>query len=112
MAEPNRYTDISKEISERYIKWIENTDLSGYGYVEITDTLPSVFIPESFYKWCLSIGISPQNAICMIISDFMIHINAGSSDKNIISRILNSHQLTDEEKKKTMRVIYDSKIEI
>lgn len=107
MTEAIVYKDYTQEIARRYTEWLENTDLSGYGYVEITDGIPDVFIPERFFAWCLSRGILPQVAVCMIVSDFMNRLDngVGKYNNDIVTRISKSPLLSEAEKKKFYKVI-------
>lgn len=107
MADVIVYKDYTEELTNRYLKWLENTDLSGYGYVEITDGIPDAFIPERFFTWCLSRGIMPQVAVCMIVSDFMNRLDNGVGKYNtdLIARISKSPLLSESEKNKFYKVI-------
>lgn len=107
MADALVYRDYTEELARRYMEWIRNADLSGYGYVELTDGIPDAFVPERFFAWCLSRGIDPQVAVCMIVSDFMNRLENGVGKYNtdIVARISKSPLLSEAEKKKFYRVI-------
>lgn len=107
MTEAVVYKDYTQELVKRYTQWLENTDLAGYGYVEITDGIPDAFVPERFFAWCLSKGISPQVAVCMIVSDFMNRLEngVGKYNSDLVTRISKSPLLTESEKKKFYKAI-------
>lgn len=90
---------------KQYHNWLEGIITDGFGYVQITDNVPCNMIPKSFYELCLRFGLTPENMIQCIISDYMLRLEKGNThyQNDVINRIINSNL---KNKKEIIEVIY------
>lgn len=94
-------TDIKK-----YHNWLSDLNTDGCGFVEISNTIETDRIPQSFFDMCNYLGFTPSNMIPLILSDYMLRLEKGNSHyrNDIINRIIHSNLPN---KKDIMKVIYE-----
>lgn len=73
-------------------EWIKSVETDGYGLVEISNRLSTSKMPKSFFDFCMANGLRPEDAIPIIVSDFMTRLEQGNVhyQNDILNRIMNS----------------------
>ena len=79
-------------MTDRNAEWINGIITDGFGMVEVSERFPSVYVPKSFFDFCVRNGLKPEHAIPVILSDFMARLEKGNThyQNDILNRIMNS----------------------